>query len=143
MSSAWEILVLSSDLEARDVLIRILNQEGCDPICAHDVAEALPLLRQVATGLIFCDCQLQDGTYRDLLHALRSQKTKLPVVVTSRLADWDGYLEAMRLGAFDMIAIPYRPADVEWVLMQARREDRDRQIKEARLPALADHTLIG
>ena len=46
------------------------------------------------------------------------------VVLTSRLADWDEYLDAMRLGAFDVIPTPCRSADVESVLTQSTRDLR-------------------
>ena len=47
-------------------------------------------------------------------------------MVTSRESDWDEYLEAIRLGAFDVIASPCRPTDVEWMVIQARRDERVR-----------------
>jgi DNA-binding NtrC family response regulator len=71
---------------------------------------------------------LPDGNYRDFLTVLRSVKNKTRVVVTSRLADWDEYLEAMRLGAFDVIAAPCHSADVEWILVQAARDLRESAI---------------
>jgi FixJ family two-component response regulator len=46
--------------------------------------------------------------------------------VTSRLADWDEYLEALHHGAFDLIASPCQPTDVVWAIIQAKREDKDR-----------------
>jgi hypothetical protein len=46
--------------------------------------------------------------------------------VTSRLADWDEYLDALHHGAFDLIASPCQPTDVLWAIVQARREDHDR-----------------
>jgi FixJ family two-component response regulator len=50
-------------------------------------------------------------------------------VVTSSTADWDEFLEAMRLGAPDVIARPCRATDVEWMVIQALRYERT----EARL----------
>jgi DNA-binding NtrC family response regulator len=42
----------------------------------------------------------------------------------SSTADWDEFLEAMRLGAFDVIASPCRATDVEWMIIQALRYER-------------------
>jgi DNA-binding NtrC family response regulator len=86
--------------------------------------EAVETLRKEPVGLVFCDKSLPDGTYRDLLTAARGLTTRVRVVVTSHQADWDEYLEAMRLGAFDVIAVPCRPTDVEWMVIQAKRDDR-------------------
>jgi DNA-binding NtrC family response regulator len=46
--------------------------------------------------------------------------------VTSRGADWEEFKEAMRWGAFDVISAPCRPTDVEWMVIQARRDERHR-----------------
>lgn len=47
------------------------------------------------------------------------------MVITSLHADWDEYLEAIRVGAFDVIAAPCRSTDVEWMVIQAKRDDRN------------------
>jgi two-component system response regulator PilR (NtrC family) len=124
----WDVLVISSDLEARRNLTRILEDQGSDLPCAPNIHGAIELLEREAghsIGLIFCDRDLPDGNFRDFLTVLRSLKNKTRVVVTSRLADWDEYLNAMRLGAFEVIAAPCRPADVEWMLTQAARDLRE------------------
>jgi DNA-binding NtrC family response regulator len=46
-------------------------------------------------------------------------------VVTSRLADWDEYLDALHHGAFDLITSPCQPTDVLWAVVQARREEHE------------------
>ena len=45
-----------------------------------------------------------------------------PVVVTSRLDDTSQYLEAMRLGAFDFMARPFRRSEIEWIVQNAMRK---------------------
>lgn len=124
--SSWNILIVSSNPEERLKLSRILLQHQCEPICACNIREGLELVEKQALGLIFCDSELVEGSYRDFLNGVRALKSKTRVVVTSRLADWDQYLVAMRLGAFDMIALPCRSTDIEWLLIQASREERNR-----------------
>ena len=70
---------------------------------------------------MFCEVGLPDGDFRDLLGKVTGLAIKVPVVVASRLDDWDAYLEAMQLGAFDYIARPYRQAEVEWIVSRALR----------------------
>jgi DNA-binding NtrC family response regulator len=131
MTSDWNIVIISSNTRSRQQLIGILEGQGWAPICASNISAALEMMNQHAAdrrniGLIFCDHDLPDGSYRDFLTTLRAMKAKARVVVTSRLADWDEYLDAMRLGAFDVIAAPCQAADVEWMLIQANREERNR-----------------
>ena len=66
---------------------------------------------------------IADGTYRDLLSVTQAPERRVSVVVTSRLADWDEYLEALRYGAVDLIPSPCKPSDVSSAIAQAQRED--------------------
>jgi DNA-binding NtrC family response regulator len=108
------------------VLTEILRKEGHDTICASRVSECLEALETQNISLIFCDRRLSDGNYRDVVAAARASRQHAKVVVTSRLADWDEYLDALHHGAFDLIASPCQPTDVLWAIVQARREDTER-----------------
>jgi DNA-binding NtrC family response regulator len=129
MTVPWEILIVSAELEDRLALARILEAHDLEALCVPTLREAQEALRKETVGLVFCEKNLPDGTYRDLLAAGRTLKTRVRVVVTSRQADWDEYLVAMRLGAFDVIASPCRPTDVEWMVIQAKRDERN-QIRQ-------------
>jgi DNA-binding NtrC family response regulator len=124
MTTPWQVLIASSNVGDRGALASILARHGVDPICASTLGETHEILAREAVGLIFCDRWLSDGDYRDLLAQSRSLEPKVRVIVTSRLADWDEYLEAMNFGAFDVIAAPCRPKEVEWMLVQAKRDER-------------------
>jgi DNA-binding NtrC family response regulator len=126
MSVPWQILVVSSDLEIRRNLMQTLMRQGLESIGVASVRECGDVLKTEKVGLVFCDRTLMDGSYRDVLDAARSSGNTLRLVVTSRHPDWDEYLEAMRFGAFDVIASPCRPTDVEWMVIQAKRDERNR-----------------
>jgi DNA-binding NtrC family response regulator len=123
MELPTQILVASSELENRRALADILEKEGYDTICVSKASECKEVLQARKVGLVFCDRRLSDGSYRDVVAAARASQGKTRVVVTSRLADWNEYLEALHLGAFDLIASPCRPTDVLWAILQARREE--------------------
>jgi DNA-binding NtrC family response regulator len=74
--------------------------------------------------MIFCDESLVGGTYCDLLNPSVRRK-RLPVVIAIRNGDWDEYLEAMRLGAFDAVRYPLQPTDIELAVLRAARENRE------------------
>ena len=124
MNIPWDILVASSDLEGRRALSNILGKLGVDPLTSSTVRECKELIASERVGLIFCDRLLSDGNCYDLLNASRGGRAKARVVVMSSTADWDEFLEAMRLGAFDVIASPCRATDVEWMIIQALRYER-------------------
>jgi DNA-binding NtrC family response regulator len=123
MDSPAQILIVSSELENRRNLNDLLVKEGYETICASRVSDCHPALETQKISLIFCDRRLSDGSYRDVIAAARAAGIR--VVVTSRLADWDEYLEALHHGAFDLIASPCQPTDVLWAMIQARREQQE------------------
>jgi len=123
MEATPQILIVSSELEDRRKLNDMLHKEGYETVCASRVSECEDALKTQNISLIFCDRRLSDGNYRDIISALRASNQPAPVVVTSRLADWDEYLEALHHGAFDLISSPCQPTDVLWAIVQARREE--------------------
>ena len=126
MEATPQILVVSSELENRRALNTILRQEGHETICASRVSECQEALQTQNVSLIFCDRRISDGSYRDVIAATRGSRQHARVIVSSRLADWDEYLDALHHGAFDLIASPCQPTDVLWAIVQARREDQAR-----------------
>jgi DNA-binding NtrC family response regulator len=132
-----QILVASSELENRRALNNILRNEGYDTICASRVSECKEALQTQNVSLVFCDRRLSDGNYRDVVAAIRESHHHSRVVVTSRLADWDEYLDALHHGAFDLIASPCQPTDVLWAIVQARREDHNRERAGFMIPTKA------
>lgn len=116
-----QILVVSDDTENCVALTTILEREGWDTVCVSTVSECIQVLSLVNFGLAFCDRLLPDGSYLDILAITHTLKYRLPLVVTSRQADWDQYLETLRYGAFELIASPCRGSDVLWALTQAER----------------------
>ena len=120
MHEAIQILVVSSELQDRRALVDILNREDWDTICASTVKECQEALANRNVTLVFCDRRLPDGTYCDVLKIISSLNKSVPIVVTSRLADWDEYFEVLHHGAFDLIASPPRHNDAIWVTLRAQ-----------------------
>jgi len=123
MDCPAQILVVSPELEHRRALTAVLQREGWDTLCASKVSDVEEVLARTNVNLVFCDRRLSDGSYRDVLAVTRPLNRNVRVVVTSRLADWDEYLEALHHGAFDLIASPCQPTDVVWAIIQAKREE--------------------
>ena len=123
MNDKPEILVIASDPETRTALSSILQTEGLKSVHASQLSEGRALLASQRVGMVFCERHLADGSYLDLLPAAQTNRAgNVPVVVTSRLADWDEYLEALRHGAVDLIASPCKKSDVTSALAQVRQE---------------------
>ena len=121
MNDKPDILVIASDPETRKALSSILQTEGLKSVHASQLSEGRALLASQPVGMVFCERHLADGSYLDLLPAAQTKAGSVPVVVTSRLADWDEYLEALRHGAVDLIPSPCKKSDVTSALAQVRQ----------------------
>lgn len=121
MDGHHHALVTSSSLESRRVLLRMLEVLKVNTFASATLAEAEEVLSRQEVALVFCDDRLTDGTYRDLLQTLRTRKKTPHMVVTTRIGEWKDYLEALGLGASDMIPYPFRSADVELNVIRAMR----------------------
>src|SRR6267142_3818980 len=119
-----QILVVSSEFRNCDVLKDIINREGWEMFCAATVRECGEVLANENIDLVLSDRGLADGTYHDVPVIMRLLRLYIPMIVTSRLADWDEYLEAVHDGAFDLIASPSRAADLVRVISQAQSENQ-------------------
>lgn len=123
MNKPISILVVSSEIRNRNSLRDVLDREGCKTIYVSTVGEYKEMFANQNVDLVFCDHSLADGTYRDILAMMRLRSPCVRLVVTSRLADWEEYLEALDNGAFDLIASPSLAADIIRVIHQAQHED--------------------
>ncbi len=122
MSRPLEVLVTCSRSEDRFALARVLVRCGLKPVLSSSVEKSRGVLARRPVRLVFCDDELPDGSVGRLLEEIRKTASRVPVVVISRLENWDEYLRAMRLGAFDYISSPIRRAEVERVVAKIIEE---------------------
>jgi DNA-binding NtrC family response regulator len=131
MKNTCQVVVASSQLETRRSIATVLLNLALDPICVSKVSECRELLNRESVDLIFCDRSFADGDYRDILAASHHANDKPCVVLASRYSS-NEYREAMEAQAFGVITVPCRPTDIEWMVIQAKRNQRKR------LPAASD-----
>jgi DNA-binding NtrC family response regulator len=115
-------LVACSDREVGRTLADTLAKSGILAVLTASASEACTWLGRERFSLVFCEDCLTDGSYRDVLRAVKFSGRRVPVVVACRVGDWDDYLEAVGLGAFDMVVGPFLARDVDWIVHRALRE---------------------
>jgi DNA-binding NtrC family response regulator len=123
-----DILVLSSSEAIRNNLAEALRLSGMSPVPCGSLTESHAILDQAPISAIFCDDCLCDGTYRDLVDIVHSEFPHIPIVVVSPFGDWNKYLKALDIGAFDYVGIPFRQGDIEKVLQSALVEHLQRKL---------------
>ena len=115
-------LVVSSDEEVRRKLAEILGHGGLAPVLASTVAESRAALVRHDVCMVLCDEFVVDGNYRAVVEVVEHADTKVPVIVVSRTGDWPEYLAAIRSGAFDYLAYPPIPGELQRIIRNALLE---------------------
>jgi DNA-binding NtrC family response regulator len=76
-------------------------------------------LRSHRFAVVLCECNLQPGTWQELLDLLVRLPDPPFLIVTSRVADERLWAEALNLGAYDVLAKPFDHTEVMRVLSMA------------------------
>jgi DNA-binding NarL/FixJ family response regulator len=124
MADKIRLLLACSDPVSRARLADNLNDTEFEAILASDFEESSTVLAKQPVSMVFCEDQLPGGGFTRLLKAVKHSGTSTPVVVLSRTGDWEEYLKALRLGAFDMVIPPYDRVAIHTVAYNALHECR-------------------
>jgi DNA-binding NtrC family response regulator len=117
-----DVLVVSGRVENAETLLRHLEKLTINILVASTIEQAVQLLSRNAVDFIFCEESLPDGSYRPLLEIVTATDRGISFVVTLSTGEWDEYLEALRLGATDVLRCPLNSIDVEVVMSHAGRD---------------------
>jgi DNA-binding NtrC family response regulator len=117
------ILIVSGDGEHRRLLSDRIAKSDLRPICCCSASAAKALIGRQPFGAVLSEDPLPDGSFCDLIREkglLHANST--PVVVVSRRDDWPSFLEALAGGAFDYVAYPPSPGELERAILAALGE---------------------
>jgi len=112
------VLIICTEGESSKRVIATTHKCGLRPVSCSTLDGARPLLAQQHFRIVFCSDTLPDGDFRAVIRTARS----IPVIVLSRIAEWEPYLFAINAGAFDYIACPPDPFETERILRFALNE---------------------
>lgn len=86
------------------------------------LADAYSVLKAVPIGVVITENRFPGGQcWKDLLYFMRNIPNPPPLIVADRLADDRLWAEALNLGAFDVLAKPFKSDEVRHVCESARR----------------------
>jgi DNA-binding NtrC family response regulator len=117
-----KILTISATLEDHESLRRILQEPDWSITRAFSCQQAIACLCRDRMGVILCDSQLPDGTWRDILSHIAEMTEPPSVIVTSATADANLRAEVRTLGGYQLLSRPFFPEEVERVVSAACRE---------------------
>jgi DNA-binding NtrC family response regulator len=86
---------------------------------ARTIQGALIQLRRVRVSIVICERQLPDGNWKDVLRHLAPLVDRPNLIVVSRQIDVRLWSEVLNQGAFDLLATPFREAELAFVIGSA------------------------
>ncbi|SNY93634.1 two-component system, NtrC family, nitrogen regulation response regulator NtrX [Cohaesibacter sp. ES.047] len=141
-----DILVVDDEVDIRELVAGLLEDEGYDTRMASHSDEALELIEQRRPSLIFLDIWLQ-GSRLDglaLLAVIKQKHPELPVVMISGHGGVETAVAAIKRGAYDFIEKPFKADRLILVAERALEASTlKRQVKDLQSRSGETNRLIG
>jgi DNA-binding NtrC family response regulator len=113
------VLFISPYVEDAEKLSKILSGMPLPLLHVRGIEQARDTLTKQPFDVILTEGALADGGWRDVLQLARQVSPDAEVIVTDPGADGHFWAEALNLGAYDLVAQPFYPAEVQRILGNA------------------------
>jgi FixJ family two-component response regulator len=118
------VYVVDADAAIRDSLSRLLRSVGMDVACFATIAAFMQAPRPDRCACLLLDVRLQGASGLDLQDQLNRDGIALPVIFMTGHGDIPMTVRAMKGGAVDFLAKPFREQDLLDALQHALARDR-------------------
>ncbi len=129
------ILVVDDEEVMRDVLQTLLDQAGYQVTLAESGPQGLALARRQAFDAAIVDVMLPEMGGLEVLEELKKVDAELAVLMITAFASVETAITAMKKGAFDYIAKPFKHEEVLHILRNALNQrrllDENRELRTA------------
>ncbi|MCP4703339.1 MAG: sigma-54-dependent Fis family transcriptional regulator, partial [candidate division Zixibacteria bacterium] len=122
------ILLVDDDLAFRKTVEITLKRNNYDVITAVGVKEAANILRNSKVELIITDLKMNDGTGIELLRQAKDIYPEVAVIIQTAYGSIKNAVDAMRQGAYDYIAKPFK--NEELLILVERALENKNMIEE-------------
>ncbi len=127
------VLVVEDEEIVRDILLKVLTEEGYRVDAVETGEEGLKALDTHLYDLVLLDLNLPGMHGLNVLSAAPATQTDAQFIVMTAFGTVDTAVEAMRLGAYDYINKPFRTEELLLTLKRAREEaDLRREVAQLR-----------
>ena len=119
MLNSLNVLIVSERPDHLRPLIRTLDASSARISACFTIRHAREIFSQQPVDLVFSDEHLSDGSYRELLRSAHFGQHAASFVLLLHTGEWAEYLDAMRLGALEVLRCPLQQAEVEATVHRA------------------------
>jgi len=117
MNERISALLIYERLGAFGEVQLMLENRGIEIQIARSCGDALlRLWSEQPPHLVFTETQLVDGIWADVLSTTRKSRLPVNVIVVSRIADVNLYVQVLERGAFDCIIPPFEVFELDHVI---------------------------
>jgi signal transduction histidine kinase len=113
---ARKILVVDDEEWMRDACEQILQPEGLEVMTAADGQTGLEMARRHAPDLVLADLKMPGMDGIAYLQSVKALDPEIAAIVITGYATLETAVEAMKAGAYDFLAKPFKPADLRAVV---------------------------
>jgi two-component system response regulator AtoC len=117
------ILVVDDEENIRHMLGSVLGGEGYDVVLADSADQAIRVMKEQSFDLLLSDIRMPKMTGLELLDVVQQASPQMVVIMMSAYGNVDTAIEAMKRGAYDYIAKPFKPDEVVLVLRKAEERE--------------------
>jgi two-component system, NtrC family, response regulator HydG len=119
--TAQGVLIVDDEAANGQMLVESLDEAGWEASAATGMAEAIALLQSGRYGVIVSDIRMDDGDGFDLLRAVLTGASPVPVILMSSFGNEDTLRRALAAGAFAYLAKPFELERLLPLLERAQR----------------------
>lgn len=135
------VLLVDDEENVRLALRTYLRKQGYEVAAAASADEALAHLERETFDFVVTDVRMPGKSGMDLLAAVRQRTPFTTVIVMSAYGSVDQALDAIKAGAYDYVAKPFKPEELLLVLRKAEeREALKRENRELRAAVMREHS---
>ncbi|MEO6163698.1 MAG: sigma-54 dependent transcriptional regulator [Candidatus Binatia bacterium] len=121
------ILVVDDDPYIQEALKDRLESLGYQVMLASDGKQALEMIGQQTPQMAFLDIEMPGMKGLEVLNEIRRQEKDIPVVMITAYGTIDIAVEAMKEGAADFVAKPFKGSHIALVVQRTMEQQRLRR----------------
>jgi DNA-binding NtrC family response regulator len=129
------------------LLSSVLGDAGYRPVVFQNPAEALASLDKESFDLVLTDIKMPKTNGLEILEAVKNRSPETPVVLMTAFGTLDSAVKAMKMGADDYVAKPFKNEEILLVVAGAlekrRLVDENRRLKVALAARESADVLVG
>jgi FixJ family two-component response regulator len=130
------VYIVDDETPLRDAISSLLRSVGMRIAAYASVAEFLAAPRPELTSCLLLDVRLQGASGLDFQAELNRDGVALPIIFMTGHGDIPMSVRAMKAGAIDFLAKPFRDQDLLDAIHAALQADRERRQREQALQGL-------